>query len=96
MSDLLPGPIKNAIDSMFAPLDQFLQLIIDHLDTASLVTGHGINLNNYLGFFAYLPSSWQSVLQSLLASVGFLAVLFLVRAAWNLYLKAKGSIPFLK
>lgn len=78
------------------PLDSFLQLILDYLNRVSLVAGHGINLNNYFGFFGYLPASWQAVVQSLMASVGFLAILFIVRAAWNLYLNAKDSTPFVK
>lgn len=91
MNDLLPAPIKNFIDSIFAPPLSFLQLIIDMMNNAGTVVGAGINLNNYFSFFAYLPPEWQHVIQSALSSVVLLAILFLVRAGWDMYLKVKFS-----
>jgi hypothetical protein len=81
----LPGPIKNFIDSIFAPPLEFLTLAQSYLDRTSLIAGHGINLNNYFGFFGYLPSSLQAVVNSLLASVVLLAILQLVKAIMRMY-----------
>lgn len=90
--NILPAATKNFVDSIFAPLLSFLTLMKNMLNEAGTVVGHGINLNNYFGFFAYLPNEWQMVVQSALASVTLLVILFLVRAAWDTYLKVKGSI----
>lgn len=91
MFDILPVAIRNFIDAIFSPPLTFLQLTQDMLSRAGTVAGRGINLNNYFSFFAYLPSEWQSVVQSALASSVLLAILFLVRALWDMYLKVKAS-----
>lgn len=91
MFDTIPTPIKNFIDALFKPAITFLDLIIDLLAQAGSVVGRGISLSNYFGFFGYLPSSWQAVVQSAIASVVLLAILFLIRTVWDTYLKAKNS-----
>lgn len=91
MWDLIPGPVKNFLDSIFAPPMAFLDLMSDTLNQAGTVVGRGINLNNYFGFFGYLPAAWQNVVSSALASITLLAILWLVRAVWNMYLKTKES-----
>lgn len=88
---MLPAPIKNFIDTVFSPPFSFLQLCYDMLQNAGTVVGKGISLNNYFGWFGYLPNEWQLVVKSALASVALLAVLFLVRALWDMYLKIKQS-----
>lgn len=91
MWDILPLPIRNMIDSIFNPAIAFLQLIKNLLNNAGTVVGKGINLNNYFSFFGYLPPEWQAVVKSALASVVLLAILFLVRSAWDMYLRVKSS-----
>lgn len=90
--DLVPLPVRNFIDSVFGAPLSFLRLMGDMLQHASLIAGRGINLNNYFGFFAYLPQEWQAVVQSALAGVVLLAVIMLVKAAWNTYLNVKASL----
>lgn len=85
----LPPALKNFIDSIFAPPLEFLKLAISYLNQTSLVAGHGINLNNYLGFFGYLPASMQSVINSLLASITLLAILQLVKVIIRMYYAIK-------
>jgi hypothetical protein len=94
MWDIMPVGIKNLIDSIFAPLLQFLTLIVDMLDNAGTIVGAGINVNNYFSFFGYLPAEWQGVVKSAMASVVLLAILFLVRSFWDMYLKSKDSIQY--
>lgn len=91
MFDILPAAVRNFIDAIFSPALSFLVLMRDMLDEAGSVVGRGINLNNYFSFFAYLPSEWQGVVQSALASCVLLGILFLVRAAWDMYLRVKQS-----
>lgn len=91
MFDILPTPIRNFIDAIFAPPLTFLRLMRDMLNEAGTVVGKGINLNNYFGFFAYMPPEWQNVVKSALTSIVLLAILFIVRAVWDMYLKVKTS-----
>lgn len=91
MFDLVPLPVKNFIDSIFGAPLSWLKLMQDMISNAGQVVGKGINLNNYFSFFGYLPSEWQLVVKSLLASIVLLAVLFMVKAAWDMYLRVKGS-----
>lgn len=94
MDNLLPAPIKNFIDAIFnAPLS-FLNLILDTINNVSLVAGTGINLNNYFSFFGYLPPEWKSVMTAIMGSITFLALLFIIKSTWNVYLKVKGSIKW--
>lgn len=94
MFDLIPQNVRNFIDALFAPVLSFLELLRDVLNDVSLVVGRGINLNNYFSFFNYMPPEWQTVIQSALASIVLLASLFIVRAVWDMYLKAKESGKF--
>lgn len=91
MWDVLPVAVRNFIDSIFSPPLAFLQLMRDMLNQAGTVVGKGINLNNYFGFFGYLPTEWQNVVKSALSSVVLLAILILVKAAWDTYLRVKAS-----
>lgn len=91
MFELLPANIRNFIDGIFAPPISFLQLMQDMLGNAGTVVGRGISLNNYFSFFGYLPPEWQNVVNSALSSVMLLAVLWLVRSIWDMYLKVKAS-----
>lgn len=94
MFDILPDPVRNFIDSIFAAPVAFLQLIIDTLDGVSLVAGRGINMNNYFGFFGYLPASWRAVVQSLLAMIVLLGMLWVIRAVWDMYMKVKSGVKW--
>lgn len=89
MEYFLPAAIKNFIDSIFKPPLTFLQLGIEYLSNASVVSGKGINLNHYFSFFSYLPQSWQAVVNSLLASIVLLAILQLVKAIIRMYYAVK-------
>ena len=91
MFDLVPQPVKNMIDTIFnAPLE-WLKLMMQMLNNTSLVAGKGINLNNYFGWFGYLPVEWQVCVKSLIASAVLIMTLILVKAAWNMYLAVKNS-----
>lgn len=85
----LPQGLKNFIDSIFSPPLEFLKMARDYLNHVSTVAGHGINLNNYFGFFSYLPSSMQAVINSLLASIIILAILQLVKTIMRMYYAVK-------
>lgn len=92
--NLIPQPVRNFIDSIFAPPLKFLQMCIDYLSHVALVAGHGINLNNYFGFFSYLPGPMIAVVNSILAATVFLAVLQLVKAIMRLYFFVKEAVQW--
>lgn len=94
MTDLVPAAIRNFIDAIFNAPMAFLNLIIETMNSVSLIAGRGINLNNYFVFFAYLPASWKAVMTSVMGSITFLALLFIIKAVWNMYLNLKGSIKW--
>lgn len=92
--DLIPMPVRNVIDTIFGAPLSWLTMMRDMINNAGTVAGKGINLNNYFSFFGYMPTEWQLVVKSAMASVVLLMVLWLVKAGWNSYLNLKGSIKW--
>lgn len=91
MFDIVPMPVKNFIDTIFnAPL-HWLNLMQQMLNNASVTAGRGINLNNYFGWFSYLPTEWRLCVQSVITSAVLIVTLVIVKAAWNMYLNVKTS-----
>ncbi|MEK5090516.1 hypothetical protein MKY98_26980 [Paenibacillus sp. FSL M8-0228] len=88
----LPPGLKNFFDSIFEPPTQFLTMARDYLDRVGLAAGHGINLNNYFGFFSYLPGPFQAVVNSLLAGILILGILQIVKVILRLYFAIKAGI----
>lgn len=91
---MLPDGLKNFIDTIFKPPTEILEKIVELLGQVSMIAGKGINVGHYFVFFDHLPSSLQSVVNSLLASVIFLAVLILIRAIVRLYFGVKDGIKW--
>lgn len=94
MDYLLPAPVRNFFDSIFAPPIRFLEMAHEYLGHVSMIAGHGINLNNYLGFFAYLPGPMQAVVNSIVAGILLLAVLQLVKAIIRMYFAVKDAVQW--
>ncbi len=85
----LPTPVRNMIDSIFEPPLAFLRMGIQYLSQVGDVAGRGISLNKYLAFFNYLPSSFQAVVNSLIASVVLLTILLIVKSIIRMYYAVK-------
>jgi large-conductance mechanosensitive channel len=92
--DIIPLPVKNFFDSIFNPPISFLQMGVDYLGHVALIAGKGINLNNYFGFFSYLPTSMQAVVNSLIAAIIFLAVVQIVKSIYRVYLAVKDGLQW--
>lgn len=90
--NFIPQPVKNLIDSFFNPPLEFLRMIIGYLNDVSMVAGKGININNYLSFMGYLPPSFQGVLNSLLVSVVFIAIIKNIKYIMRMYFIVKDAI----
>jgi hypothetical protein len=94
MFDILPKALRDFVDTIFNPPIEILNNAVTYLDRISMIAGKGINLNNYLSFMNYLPASFQMVVNSLLASVIFLAILQIVRAIVSLYFSIKEGVKW--
>jgi hypothetical protein len=92
--DLIPIMVRNFFDSIFNPPTSFLQMGVDYLSKVSLIAGKGINLNNYFGFFSYLPGPIQGVLNSLISAIIFLAVLQLIKSILKMYFTLKNAVKW--
>lgn len=91
MNDLVPQSVRNFLDSIFAAPEAFVRQMKAMLSNAGTVSSHGINLSNYFSFFAYLPAEWQMLIHQILSGITLLAILFLVRSLWDMYLRYKAS-----
>lgn len=92
--DILPQPVKNFLDALFKPAIEFLKMCNEFLESIELVAGRGINLNQYLSFFNYLPPSWQAVLNAILASIMLLAILQLIKFIMRMYFSVKEAVKW--
>jgi hypothetical protein len=82
------------IDSLFNGPIQLLQSAINFLSRLANVAATGINVNNYFGWFGVLDPAFQRVINSILASLAFIAILFIVRAVYRIYLSLKAGIKW--
>lgn len=72
----------------------FLDLAIEKLQGAYIVTAQGLNIYQYLSIFGDLPNEWQMVISSLLVSVVLLATLLIVRVLMRMYYQAKEGVKW--
>lgn len=92
--DILPAALKNFVDAIFNPPIAFLNMVIGFFTKIAMIAGTGINLNNYFGFFSYLPTPLQQVINSILASVMLLAILQLIKSIMQMYGQIKTWIKW--
>lgn len=71
--------MNNFVDSIFAPVLQFLQLMIDRLSGIGTIAAKGVRLDHYLGFFSILGPAWTGVISSLLTALFFLFTLYVIQ-----------------
>ncbi|SEO80247.1 hypothetical protein SAMN04488134_11352 [Amphibacillus marinus] len=84
--------IRQFIDSIFQPPISFLDLAIERLQSVRLVMAQGINLGQYFSVFGDLPSEWQMVITSALASTVLLGTLLTFRSTMRLYYAIKEGV----
>lgn len=71
--------MRNFVDSIFDPVIQFLQLMIDKLSGIGTVSAKGVRLDHYFGFFSILGPAWTGVISSLLVSLLFVGILYMIQ-----------------
>jgi len=82
------------IDNLFAPVLQLLQDVINFLQQASTVAAAGINISDYFSWLGVLDPAWQGDANALLSGLALLAILFIARAVYRLYLALKQGIKW--
>lgn len=86
--------LKQFIDTILQPPISFLDLAIERLQGVQLVTAQGLNIGQYFKVFGDLPSEWQVVVTSLLASTVLLGTLLMVRSIMRLYFSVKDGVKW--
>lgn len=85
--------IKAFFDKIFSVPIAFLNLCIEKLNSISLVTAQGLNVNAYLGLiFGDMPFVWQLVISSLLGGLVLLISLLLIKSFMRMYYAAKEGV----
>ncbi|HBX23983.1 MAG TPA: hypothetical protein DEF34_10190 [Desulfotomaculum sp.] len=86
--------MKDIIDSILGPIQQFLNFSIEKIQGIQLVAERGLNLNYYLGPITHMGSGWVALCFSLISSIVLLAVVFLARSGYSLYLNFKEGVKW--
>lgn len=86
--------MNNFVDSIFSPVLQFLQLMIDRIGGVGTIAAKGVRLNDYFGFFSVLGSAWTGVITSFLAALSFVFVLYMVQKYSRVLLWLKDLIKW--
>lgn len=86
--------IISFINKIFKPPIAFLDLAIQKLRGAYLVTAQGLNVNQYLSIFGDLPREWQLVISSLLISMVLFCTLLTVRVLMRMYYQTKEGVKW--
>jgi hypothetical protein len=86
--------IKGFIDTVLGPPIAFLDLAIEKLQSIKLVTVQGINIGQYFKVFGDLPTAWQLVVTSILASTVLLGSLIIFKSVMRLYFIVKEGVKW--
>ncbi|WP_017473319.1 hypothetical protein [Amphibacillus jilinensis] len=84
--------IKNFIDSIFQPPISFLDLAIERLQSVRMVIAQGLDIGQYFRVFGDLPTEWQMVVTSILASTVLLGTLLTFRSVMRMYYAIKEGV----
>lgn len=71
--------MRNFIDSLFSPILQMLSWINENISHLGTVVARGYNLNTWLGWVTVLGPGFSLLVQSMIASLVFLSVLYMIR-----------------
>lgn len=79
---------------LFQGPEQLLREAANWMNNLSSVAAAGLNISDYVSWIGYLGGPWQKVVNSLLASLTLIGVLFIVRAIYRAYLGLKEGIQW--
>ncbi|GAB6633292.1 hypothetical protein ACQVQT_28680 [Bacillus paranthracis] len=86
--------LHSFVDSIFQPIISFLDLCIEKIQGINMVVATGIDVGRYLSVFGDMPSPWQKVIISMLASVTLLGSLLIFRSAMRMYYSIKEGVKW--
>lgn len=86
--------IKSFIDKIFNPPISFLDMAIQQLRNAQMVTAQGLDIGKYFSVFGDLPAAWQLVVSSILISTVLLGVLLSFRSIMRIYYATKEGVKW--
>ncbi|MFP7202630.1 hypothetical protein SFC08_16795 [Lysinibacillus halotolerans] len=86
--------IKSFIDKIFEPPISFLDLAIEKLQGVQMVVSQGLDIGQYFAVFGDLPTAWQLVVSSILASTVLLGVLLMFRSIMRIYYATKEGVKW--
>lgn len=69
----------NFVENIFDPVVQFLDKCITQLNQIGTVAAKGVRLDNYFGVFGILGPEWAQVINSFLASLMFIFILYTIQ-----------------
>lgn len=84
--------IVQFLDSIFGPPIAFLDIATERLQAVQLTMAQGLDIGQYFRVFGDLPSAWQMVVVSLLASTVLLGTLLTFRSIMRLYYAVKEGV----
>lgn len=88
------GAIHSFIDKIFNPPITFLDMAIEKLKEAQMVTAQGLDIGQYFSVFGDLPTAWQLVVSSILLSTVLLGSLLIFRSVMRLYYSIKEGVKW--
>lgn len=84
--------IVSFINKIFGPPIEVLNLAIEKIRGIQMISSQGLNIGKYFSVFGDLPTSWQVVVSSLLASVVLLGTLLIFRSVMRMYYAVKDGV----
>jgi len=90
----IKGVIHSFLDKIFNPPISFLDMAIENLQSAQLVTAQGLDIGSYFSIFGDLPTAWQLAISSILISTVLLGSLLIFRSIMRMYYSIKEGVKW--
>ncbi|MDJ0304555.1 hypothetical protein [Dehalobacter sp.] len=81
-------------DTIFVPVTTMLQTVLNSLSNVHFNLASGLNINNYLGHFVGLGSSWVFLIKSLVLCFVCISVFMVAKTGYSLYLQLKQGVKW--
>ena len=86
--------MTNFIDSIFSPIIQLLDWMINKFSELGTITAKGVRLDDYFSVFTILGTAWTSVIISFITSLIFLFILYMIQKQSRVLLWFKDLIKW--
>lgn len=86
--------MRAVIDTMFAPLLQWLQSIIDTIGSLSLPVAQSLDISKYFGYFGLFGAGWQYFIQTVVTLSFIYGISYLIVVQMGLLSRFKDLIKW--